>query len=96
MPWIRLKGKTEDAVIVLRPWKVLTSSFVAGVTADVTSRIKAGELVGTIAAQVGGPRWWPPRFRGAGGSNPRLDAALAGVRELVRAGSMSPAGPHVL
>jgi len=59
--------------------------LVAGVTADVTSRIKAGELVGTIAAQVGGRGGGRPDFAQAGGSNPAaLDAALAAVQELVR------------
>ncbi len=83
----QLKGKLKTAVIVLASVegsdKVV---IVAGVTADVTSRIKAGELVGTIAAQVGGRGGGRPDFAQAGGSNPAaLDAALAGVRELVRA-----------
>jgi alanyl-tRNA synthetase len=83
----QLKGKLKTAVIVLASVegsdKVV---LVAGVTPDVTSRIKAGELVGTIAAQVGGRGGGRPDFAQAGGSNPAaLDAALAGVRELVRA-----------
>jgi alanyl-tRNA synthetase len=83
----QLKGKLKTAVIVLASVegsdKVV---IVAGVTADVTSRIKAGELVGTIAAQVGGRGGGRPDFAQAGGSNPAaLDAALAGVPELVRA-----------
>ncbi|MDB6100005.1 MAG: alanine--tRNA ligase [Gammaproteobacteria bacterium] len=83
----QLKGKLKTAVIVLASVegsdKVV---LVAGVTPDVTSRIKAGELVGTIAAQVGGRGGGRPDFAQAGGSNPAaLDAALAGVQELVRA-----------
>jgi alanyl-tRNA synthetase len=83
----QLKGKLKSAVIVLASVegsdKVV---LVAGVTPDVTSRIKAGELVGTIAAQVGGRGGGRPDFAQAGGSNPAaLDAALAGVQELVRA-----------
>jgi alanyl-tRNA synthetase len=83
----QLKGKLKTAVIVLASVegsdKVV---LVVGVTPDVTSRIKAGELVGTIAAQVGGRGGGRPDFAQAGGSNPAaLDAALAGVRELVRA-----------
>src|SRR5882757_8833595 len=79
----QLKGKLKTAVIVLASVegsdKVV---LVVGVTPDVTSRVKAGELVGTIAAQVGGRG----DFAQAGGSNPAaLDAALAGVQELVRA-----------
>jgi len=83
----QLKGKLKSAVIVLasveNPEKIV---LVAGVTADVTSRVKAGELVGTIAAQVGGKGGGRPDFAQAGGNNPgALDAALASVQELVRA-----------
>jgi alanyl-tRNA synthetase len=83
----QLKAKLKTAVIVLAsvegPEKVV---LVAGVTADVTSRVKAGELVGTIAAQVGGRGGGRPDFAQAGGSNPgALDAALATVQEFVRA-----------
>jgi alanyl-tRNA synthetase len=83
----QLKAKLKTAVIVLA--SVESSDkvvIVAGVTADVTSRIKAGELVGTIAAQVGGRGGGRPDFAQAGGNNPAaLDAALAGVQQLVRA-----------
>ena len=83
----QLKSKLKRAVIVLA--SVESSEkvvLVAGVTADVTSRIKAGELVGAIAAQVGGRGGGRPDFAQAGGSNPAaLDAALAGVQDLVRA-----------
>jgi len=84
---VDLQGKLKSAVIVLasveNPEKIV---LVAGVTADVTSRVKAGELVGTIAAQVGGKGGGRPDFAQAGGNNPgALDAALASVQELVRA-----------
>lgn len=83
----QLKGKLKSAVIVLAsvesPDKVV---LVAGVTPDVTSRVKAGELVGTIAAQVGGRGGGRPDFAQAGGSNvAALDGALAAVPGLVRA-----------
>jgi alanyl-tRNA synthetase len=83
----QLKSKLKSAVIVLAsvesPDKVI---LVAGVTSDVTSRIKAGELVGTVAAQVGGRGGGRPDFAQAGGNNPAaLGAALAGVQQLVRA-----------
>jgi alanyl-tRNA synthetase len=83
----QLKGKLKTAVIVLASVEGSDRVvLVAGVTPDVTSRVKAGELVGTIAAQVGGRGGGRPDFAQAGGSNPAaLDAALAGVQELVRA-----------
>jgi alanyl-tRNA synthetase len=82
----QLKGKLKTAVIVLASVEGDKVVLVVGVTPDVTSRIKAGELVGTIAAQVGGRGGGRPDFAQAGGSNPAaLDAALAGVQELVRA-----------
>jgi alanyl-tRNA synthetase len=83
----QLKDKLKSAVVVLAsvegPSKVV---LVAGVTADQTERVKAGELVGAIAAQIGGRGGGRPDFAQAGGSNPAaLDAALASVHELVRA-----------
>ena len=60
--------------------------LVAGVTADRIANIKAGELVGAVAARVGGKGGGRPDFAQAGGSNPAaLDEALAGVLPLVRA-----------
>lgn len=83
----QLKGRLKTAVILLA--SVENSSkviLVAGVTADVTSRIRAGELVGAIAAQVGGRGGGRPDFAQAGGTNPAaLDAALGSVSEFVRA-----------
>jgi alanyl-tRNA synthetase len=82
----RLKDRLKSAVIVLAsvegPEKVV---LVAGVTADQTARIKAGELAGTIAARIGGRGGGRPDFAQAGGNNPAaLDAALASVPDLVR------------
>ena len=83
----QLKDKLKSAVVVLAcvesPTKVV---LVAGVTADQTAHVKAGELVGAIAAQIGGRGGGRPDFAQAGGSNPAaLDAALASVHEIVRA-----------
>jgi len=83
----QLKDKLKSAVVVLasveNPSKIV---LVAGVTSDQTGRVKAGELVGAIAAQVGGRGGGRPDFAQAGGSNPAaLDGALASVPELVRA-----------
>jgi alanyl-tRNA synthetase len=82
----QLKDKLKSAVVVLAsvesPTKVV---LVAGVTSDQTSKVKAGELVGAIAAQVGGRGGGRPDFAQAGGSNPAaLDTALASVPNLVR------------
>jgi alanyl-tRNA synthetase len=82
----QLKDKLKSAVVVLasveNPAKVI---IVAGVTADHTARIRAGELVGAIAAQVGGRGGGRADFAQAGGNNPAaLDGALAQVREFVR------------
>jgi alanyl-tRNA synthetase len=82
----QLKDKLKSAVVVLasveNPSKVV---LVAGVTSDQTGRLKAGELVGAIAAQIGGRGGGRPDFAQAGGSNPAaLDAALASVPDMVR------------
>jgi alanyl-tRNA synthetase len=83
----RLKDKLKSAVIVLGAVdgggrKV---SLVAGVTADQTARVKAGELVGMVAAQVGGKGGGRPDFAQAGGTDAdKLDAALASVEPWVR------------
>ena len=83
----QLKSRLGSAIIVLAavesPTKVL---LVAGVTADRSGVIKAGELVGSVAAQIGGKGGGRPDFAQAGGSKPEaLDAALASVVTLVRA-----------
>jgi alanyl-tRNA synthetase len=83
----QLKEKFKSAVVVLasveNPAKVV---LVVGVTDDQTGRIKAGELAGAVAAQVGGRGGGRADFAQAGGSKPEaLDAALASVREFVRA-----------
>ncbi|HUA22761.1 MAG TPA: alanine--tRNA ligase [Steroidobacteraceae bacterium] len=83
----KLKDRLKSAVVVLAsvegPEKVV---LVAGVTADQTTRIKAGELAGTIAAKLGGRGGGRPDFAQAGGNNPAaLDVVLASVPELVRA-----------
>jgi len=83
----QLKDRLKSAVIVLASvedaQKVV---LVAGVTADQTARIKAGELAGAVAALVGGRGGGRPDFAQAGGSKPEaLDAALRSVEGFVRA-----------
>ena len=83
----QLKERLRSAVVVLASVENGAKvTIVAGVTADQTARVRAGELVGAIAAQVGGRGGGRPEFAQAGGNNPAaLDAALAQVPELVRA-----------
>ncbi len=83
----QLKDRLGSAVIVLgsveSDSKVL---LVAGVTADQTARVRAGELIAAVAAQVGGKGGGRPDFAQAGGSQPQsLDQALASVVAWVRA-----------
>ena len=57
----------------------------AGVTPDLTARIKAGDLVNFVAEQVGGRGGGRPDFAQAGGSEPeKLDRALESVSAWVR------------
>jgi alanyl-tRNA synthetase len=89
----RLKSQLGSAIIVLgsvdSASKVL---LVAGVTADQTARVRAGELIGAVAAQVGGKGGGRPDFAQAGGSMPQsLDEALASVAPWVRTRLGAPA-----
>ncbi len=80
-----LKGKLGSAVVVLATvtddGKV---TLVAGVTADLTGKVKAGEIVGAVAQMVGGRGGGRPDFAQAGGSDPsKLETALASVAAMV-------------
>ena len=83
----RLKNKLGTAVVVLgaatADGKV---RLAAGVSQDVTDRIRAGELIRDVAAEVGGKGGGRPDFAQAGGSDPAaLESALAGVTAWVQA-----------
>jgi alanyl-tRNA synthetase len=82
----QLKNRLGSAVVVLG--SVESDSrvlLVAGVTSDLTGRIKAGELIGAIAAQVGGKGGGRADFAQAGGNQPAaLDEALRSVTPWVR------------
>ena len=82
----QLKSRLKSAVIVLASVEDRSKVvLVAGVTADQTPRIKAGELVSAIAAQIGGRGGGKADFAQGGGTNSEaLDAALGGVAELVK------------
>jgi alanyl-tRNA synthetase len=80
----QLKERLGSAVIVLGAAAGGKVALVAGVTPDLTARIKAGELVNFVARQVGGKGGGRPDMAQAGGSEPdKLDAALESVRAWV-------------
>ncbi|CFW04012.1 alanyl-tRNA synthetase [Bordetella pertussis] len=59
-------------------------SLVGGVTADLTGRIKAGDLVGFVAGQVGGKGGGRPDMAMGGGTDlAALPAAVASVQKWV-------------
>ena len=81
-----LKNQLGSAVIVLGTANEGKVSLIAGVTKDLTDRVKAGELISVIASQVGGKGGGRPDMAQAGGTDPSaLPAALAGVEALVSA-----------
>jgi alanyl-tRNA synthetase len=76
----KLKDKLKTAVIVLGVVDGEKVQIAVGVTPDTTAKIKAGELVNFVAAQVGGKGGGKPDMAMAGGTEPaRLAAALASV-----------------
>ena len=81
-----LKAKLGSSVLVLAAVEDGKVALVAGVSADLTGRIKAGDLVGHVAAQIGGKGGGRPDFAQAGGTDPdKLAGALAGVQPWVAA-----------
>ncbi|QDF98206.1 alanine--tRNA ligase [Azoarcus sp. DD4] len=80
----KLKDKLKSAAIVLASVADGRVSLIAGVTADLTAKVKAGELVNFVAQQVGGKGGGRPDMAQAGGTEPdKLPAALAGVKAWV-------------
>ncbi|WP_407279906.1 alanine--tRNA ligase [Aromatoleum evansii] len=80
----KLKDKLKSAAIVLASTADGKVSLIAGVTADQTAKVKAGELVNFVAQQVGGKGGGRPDMAQAGGTEPsKLPAALAGVSDWV-------------
>ncbi len=81
----RLKSKLGSSVIVLATVEDGKVVLVAGVSADLVAKLKAGDIAGAVAAQVGGRGGGRADFAQAGGTQPEnLAAALAGVESLVR------------
>jgi alanyl-tRNA synthetase len=81
-----LKNQLGSAIIVLATVEEGKVSLIAGVTKDLTDRVKAGELIGNIAQQVGGKGGGRPDMAMAGGSDANaLPAALNSVEAWVAA-----------
>ena len=76
----KLKDKLKSAVVVLAAAEGGKVSLVAGITPDLTAKVKAGELVNFVAQQVGGKGGGRPDMAQAGGTDAsKLPAALASV-----------------
>ena len=81
----QLKDQLKSAAIVLGAVNDGKISLIAGVTPDLTAKLKAGELVNFVARQVGGKGGGRPDMAQAGGDNPAaLQDALASVTDWVR------------
>jgi alanyl-tRNA synthetase len=76
----RYKDKLESAVVVLASVEAGKVRLAAGVTKNNTNRIRAGDVIRSVAEQVGGRGGGRPDFAEAGGNDPSgLDAALDSV-----------------
>jgi len=82
----QLKNKLGTSAIVLAAVSGKKISLVAGVSKDAIDKIKAGDLVNSVASQVGGKGGGRPDMAQAGGDQPEnLAAALTGVVDWVQA-----------
>jgi alanyl-tRNA synthetase len=80
----KLRDKLKSAAVVLASVSGERITLIAGVSADLTGKVRAGELVNMVAQQVGGKGGGRPDMAQAGGSEPaKLPAALASVRAWV-------------
>jgi len=80
----RLKHRLKSAAIVLGSVSDGKVSLIAGVTDDLTAKVKAGELVNFVAQQVGGKGGGRPDMAQAGGTQPaKLPVALQSVKSWV-------------
>jgi alanyl-tRNA synthetase len=80
----QLKNKLKSAAIVLGSAVDGKVTLIAGVTPDLTSKLKAGDLVNYVAQQVGGKGGGRPDMAQAGGTEPaKMPAALSSVRHWV-------------
>jgi len=80
----KLKDKLKSAAIVLGSTEGGKVSLIAGVTPDLTAKLKAGDLVNYVAQQVGGKGGGRPDMAQAGGTDAaKMPAALGSVRQWV-------------
>jgi alanyl-tRNA synthetase len=80
----KLKDRLKSAAIVLGAVSDGKVALIAGVTADLVGKVKAGELVNFVAQQVGGKGGGRPDMAQAGGTEPdKLGAALESVKPWV-------------
>ncbi|HEX4870097.1 MAG TPA: alanine--tRNA ligase [Moraxellaceae bacterium] len=80
----QLRNKLGSSVVALATVADGKISLVVGVSPDLTARVKAGELVGNLAAQVGGKGGGRPDMAQAGGTDvAKLPEALASVQGFV-------------
>jgi len=80
----KLKDKLKSAAVVLASVADGKVTLIAGITADLTAKVKAGDLVNMVAQQVGGKGGGRPDMAQAGGTQPEnLAAALASVPDWV-------------
>lgn len=81
-----LKNQLKSAIIVLATVSEGKVSLIAGVTKDLTDRVKAGELISELAQRVGGKGGGRPDMAQAGGNDVQaLSGALASVESWVKA-----------
>ena len=81
----QLKNKLGSSAIVLATVKENKVSLIAGVSKDQIKRLKAGDLVNSVAIHVGGKGGGRPDMAQAGGSDPSgLDEALKQVPTWVK------------
>ena len=80
----KLKDRLKSAAIVLGAVNDGKVALIAGITADLTGKLKAGDLVNYVAQQVGGKGGGRPDMAQAGGTEPaKLPVALQSVKSWV-------------
>ena len=80
----KLKDRLKSAAVVLASSDGGKVTLIAGVTDDLTAKVKAGELVNFVAQQVGGKGGGRPDLAQAGGTDAaKLPQALASVKRWV-------------